>query len=109
MSTRLTPSALFALCAKLARIKHYSVIVAISSLMMLSQASLAQSVRDFPRTPYGHPDLQGTYTYRTLTPMQRPRGLENKATLTVEEADAWQAAENIRLNRDLIDDKRVLV
>jgi len=103
MNTKISPGAPF---SNLLRGKHYSVIVAISSLMVLAQMSLAQSGVDFPRTPYGHPDLQGTYTYRTLTPMQRPRGLENKATLTAEEAEAWQASENIRLNRDLIDDKK---
>ena len=26
-----------------------------------------------PRTPWGHPDLQGTWDYRTITPLERPR------------------------------------
>lgn len=58
----------------------------------------------FPRTEYGHPDLQGTYTFRTLTPLNRPRELADKATLTAEEAKEWEAFENNRQNRDLIDD-----
>src|SRR5262245_20212304 len=37
-----------------------------------------------PRTPGGHPDLQGTYDLATLTPLERPAGL--KAVLTAEEA-----------------------
>ncbi len=37
-----------------------------------------------PRTPDGHPDLQGTYDLATLTPLERPAGV--KAALTAEEA-----------------------
>ena len=39
-----------------------------------------------PRTPWGHPDLQGTWDYRTLTPLERPVELGDKAFLTEEEA-----------------------
>lgn len=59
---------------------------------------------EFPRTEYGHPDLQGTYTFRTLTPLNRPVELADKATLTPEEAEEWAAFENRRQNRDLIID-----
>jgi hypothetical protein len=68
---------------------------------MLSSFSSAQEV---PRTEYGHPDFQGTYTYRTLTPLNRPPELANKETLTVAEAKEWEAFENRRQNRDLIVD-----
>jgi hypothetical protein len=37
-----------------------------------------------PRTPDGHPDLQGTYDLATLTPIERAAGA--KATMTLEEA-----------------------
>jgi hypothetical protein len=37
-----------------------------------------------PRTPDGHPDLQGTYDLATLTPLERPNGA--KAVLTDDEA-----------------------
>jgi hypothetical protein len=39
-----------------------------------------------PRTPWGHSDLQGIWTTETLTPLERPAGLANKAVLTAEEA-----------------------
>ena len=39
-----------------------------------------------PRTPDGHPDLQGTWTNATLTPMERPAAFAGKATLTDAEA-----------------------
>lgn len=64
---------------------------------------LAQS-NTMPRTEHGHPDFQGTYTFRTLTPLNRPPELADKATLTEEEALEWQAFENRRQNRDLIID-----
>ena len=54
-------------------------------------------------TPYGDPDIQGIFTFRTLTPLNRPEALEGKEALTVEEAAAFEAAERNRLNRDLFD------
>ena len=56
-----------------------------------------------PRTPEGVPDLQGVFTFRTITPMQRPAQLEGRVTLSADEAAAFEASENTRLNRDLFD------
>jgi hypothetical protein len=42
-----------------------------------------------PRTPWGHPDLQGTWSNATLTPLQRPADLKDKAFFTEDEAKAW--------------------
>lgn len=71
--------------------------------LQIAPALMAQS-SDIPRTEYGVPDFQGTYTYRTLTPLNRPRELVDKEVLTREEAIEWQAFENRRQNRDLIID-----
>lgn len=71
--------------------------------LLIAPALFAQS-SDFPRTEYGTPDFQGTYTYRTLTPLNRPPELADKAVLTEEEAIEWQKFENLRQNRDLIID-----
>ena len=38
-----------------------------------------------PRTPWGHPDLQGTYTNKTITPLERPAELAGQELLTAEE------------------------
>ena len=38
-----------------------------------------------PRTPSGDPDLQGTWTNVTATPLERPRDLAGKPVLTEEE------------------------
>src|SRR5215468_4107355 len=43
-----------------------------------------------PRTPDGHPDLQGTYDLATLTPLERPAGA--KAALTDAEATKLENA-----------------
>ena len=56
-----------------------------------------------PRTPHGVPDVQGLFTFRTITPLQRPKELAGKETLTAEEAADYEAYRNRRLNRDLFD------
>jgi hypothetical protein len=56
-----------------------------------------------PRLADGHPDLQGVWDYRTITPMQRPAELGTKAFFTEEEAAAWERNENHRLDRDSMD------
>ena len=51
-----------------------------------------------PRTPWGAPDLQGVWDYRTMTPLERPRELAGKETLTAAEAAAYEQRENERLD-----------
>ena len=38
-----------------------------------------------PRTPWGDPDLQGTYTNKTVTPLERPQEMAGRERLTAEE------------------------
>jgi hypothetical protein len=52
---------------------------------------LAQNSNGVPRTPDGHPDLQGTWTNATITPLERPAALAGKATLTDAEARVLEA------------------
>ncbi len=51
---------------------------------------LAQS--DAPRTPWGHPDLQGVWDHRTITPLERPAELADREFLTAEEAASLEQA-----------------
>jgi hypothetical protein len=44
-----------------------------------------------PRTADGHPDLQGVWDFRTLTPLQRPEDRGDQAVLTAEEAAEIEA------------------
>ena len=54
----------------------------------------AQSGTDIAslRTSGDQPDISGVFTFRTLTPLQRPEALGDKAVLTVEEAAQIEAS-----------------
>ena len=85
---------------------HRNTFAALSTLiLLLALAALAQSAeRTMPmRTPDGQPDISGTFTFRTLTPLERPRQFEGVENLSPEEAAAFEAAERTRRNRDLFD------
>jgi hypothetical protein len=56
-----------------------------------------------PGIPDAGPSLEGIWTFRTITPLQRPLELEGRAALTPDEAATFEESENRRLNRDLID------
>ena len=47
-----------------------------------------------PRTPDGQPDLQGVWLNATATPLERPKALEGRSTLTDAEV------ENLKRNAD---------
>src|SRR5687768_14606425 len=53
-----------------------------------------------PRTPWGSPDLQGTWTGSTLTPLERPAEFAGKPVLTKEEAAALEARARERAARE---------
>ena len=56
---------------------------AIVGSVALPALTMAQ---DAPETPWGAPDLQGVWDFRTITPLQRPEDLGDKAFLPEEEA-----------------------
>ena len=43
-------------------------------------------------TPWGHPDLQGVYTFATTTPLERPERLGDKASYTSEELEELETS-----------------
>ena len=55
----------------------------------LAPAVVAGQDGSAPRTPWGAPDLGGVWDFRTLTPLERPVALKDKAVLTAEEAAAF--------------------
>ena len=71
--------------------------------MLVAATATAQSDSVAFRTPHGDPDIQGIFTFRTITPLERPEALLGKDRLTEEEAAAFEASERTRLNRDLFD------
>ncbi len=77
----------------------------ITVVALVPQSAAAQSSdRTMPmRTPDGQPDISGIFTFRTLTPFERPRQFADQETLSAEEAAAFEASERTRQNRDLFD------
>ncbi len=64
----------------------------VGALLMAPGVPMAQSPEDpeAQRTPWGAPDLRGVWDFRTLTPLERPRNLEGKASFTDEEAAEFE-------------------
>jgi hypothetical protein len=74
-----------------------AVVVAVAAVSLSAQsAGSGESGRaprtnggSLPKTPDGTPDLQGTWSFATLTPFERPEEFGTKAMLTKEEAEAY--------------------
>src|SRR5574339_1025507 len=73
-------------------------VVGLGALIALGSTVHAQATG--PRTPDGKPDLQGTWSFATLTPMQRPKEFGTKAVLTPEEARQYAEDSLKRRNMD---------
>ena len=65
-------------------------VVAATLLLLAPAPAAAQVDAPPPLTPWGVPDLQGIWSFATLTPMQRPAELADRAVLTAEEAAAYE-------------------
>ena len=65
-------------------------VIAIALLVAAPAASQGQTIAadrgTAPRTPWGDPDLQGVWSYASLTPLQRSADLADKEFFTPEEA-----------------------
>jgi hypothetical protein len=53
-------------------------------------AAHASTTKAIPRTPDGHPNLEGVWTNSTLTPLERLREFEGKQSITEAEAAAYE-------------------
>ena len=56
------------------------------AVVLLVPALAAAQSETVPRTPWGDPDLQAVWDYRTVTPLERPEDQADKEFLTEEEA-----------------------
>ena len=77
-------------------------IIAVAAAMLSPLSVFAQAPRSersdaagaknwaAPRTPWGEPDLQGTYSNRTITPFERPANVAGREFFTQEEVAALE-------------------
>ena len=56
-------------------------VVALTPMFATAQST---NTTEPPRTPWGTPDLQGVWDFRTLTPLERPEEFTGKELLTAE-------------------------
>ena len=75
-------------------------------LALLAAAPGAAQPAAIEHTAWGDPDLQGVWDFRTITPMERPLELAGRQVLTEAEAARYEARENRRQNRDLVDPEK---
>lgn len=63
-----------------------------AGLVLFAACLFAQTAKTakLPRTPDGHPDLQGVWSNATITPLERPPELAGKAVLTEKEAANYE-------------------
>jgi hypothetical protein len=81
---------------------HRWIGIVLAGAAILGIPASAQSDKSWtvPRLSDGHPDLQGIWTNKTITPMERPRDLATKAFFTPEEAKAFTKATLERNDKD---------
>ena len=76
------------------------IVIAVALLSPVPAAGQSQSAAaeraTAPRTAWGDPNLQGTWSYASLTPLQRPASLADREFFTSEEA----AERNVAVTRD---------
>jgi hypothetical protein len=80
--------------------KHrFVVIVAILSLTAVFAPAQSKTSRPL-RTPDGHPDLEGIWSFATITPMERPANLAGKEYFTEQEAVEYEKQARERNDKD---------
>ena len=73
---------------------------ALAALTSVPAAAQSDGAGVAPRTAWGDPDLAGVWDFRTLTPLERPEALGEKAFLTSEEAAAFEQQALLERNAD---------
>ncbi len=81
-----------------------TVLVAVLAVGVL--APMQAGAQEVPRTPWGTPDLQGVWDFRSLTPMERPA--DQSEVFTAEEAAEFSEETIRRRSRDADTSDRVV-
>ena len=65
---------------------HRYLVAVFTVIAVTALAAVPVAAQTAPRTPWGTPDLQGIWDFRTITPLERPEDLGDQAFYTPEEA-----------------------
>ena len=90
------------------RFRSFAIALVLAGTPVLHDSTQGQAGRSTakpwtaPRTPWGHPDLQGIWSNATTTPLERPAEFANKPVLSDEEFEATNAAVATRRNTDRV-------
>ena len=68
-------------------------------------STAARAAAPVPKTPWGHPDLQGTWDYKTITPLERPQQYGDRQYLTEAEAKALEERAGKRMDEPPSDEQ----
>jgi hypothetical protein len=79
------------------RIKH-ALFVTLGAAALMAASQVA--AQDIPRLADGHPDFGGIWTNKSVTPLQRPQELGDKAFFTAEDAEAFRQRALQRSDKD---------
>ena len=86
------------------------VVTTVLAVLLVPQLGLSQpgdnGVYTAATTPWGHPDFQGVWDRRTITPLERPERLAGKAFLSVDEIVAYEKASAARPDGRPLDARR---
>src|SRR5215472_10219561 len=87
----------FGLLALIVIVSHVTSSMAGQVQSTKSQAAPKSSIS---RTPDGQPDLQGIWSFATITPLERPADLAGKEFFTPKEAEAYEKETRERNDKD---------
>jgi len=71
-------------------------IAGLATLLLIASSAYSESDKsrpsnyEPPQNSHGHPDLQGIWDFRTLTPLERPKDVADKSVFSPEEAEAFR-------------------
>lgn len=89
------------------RTRNERVAAAVLVFVIAAGAPMGSQTRSdpkpLPRTPWGHPDLQGIWNNSTITPLERPAQFGGREFLTADEARALDTAAATRYDQRLDD------
>jgi hypothetical protein len=80
--------------------------ILVAFVAVATASATAQSKKTIPRLPDGRPDLQGTWDFAQLTPLERPSEFADKNSVSQEEAEEFAQRRIERDNKDRRDGTR---